>query len=304
MIKLLEQEALRNGDKLKIISIKRLQSLKSEINSFQEDEELNGFQRWIVNDMYQFDVPTDEFIIKSIILIAVPHPAYANAQFVKQGKIYNFASLAMSDFDISEKYIHKLLTPEGYHIKTPPTLPLKRLAVQSGLAAYGRNNISYIEGMGSMFSLIAYFTDIPCENDEWLEVHQQEQCSNCSICYDNCPTGAIRSDRFLIDNEKCLSYFNEGGGEFPEWLPLSVHHCLYDCLKCQIYCPMNEEYVENVAGPIKFNEEETDMLLSGKTLDEFTPELKQKAKMLGLDKWLDAIPRNLKVLFELNEHSE
>lgn len=43
------------------------------------------------------------------------------------------------------------------------------------------------------------------------------------------------------------------------------------------------------------------MLLSGRLFDEFTPELKQKVKMSGLDQWLEAIPRNLKVLFELSD---
>jgi hypothetical protein len=40
------------------------------------------------------------------------------------------------------------------------------------------------------------------------------------------------------------------------------------------------------------------LLLSGRKFDDFTPELKQKSKLLGLDQWLDAIPRNLKILLD------
>lgn len=301
MINLLKQEAITNGDKLQIIKVERLQSLKEEIKLFVENEDLNGFQKWIVNDMYQFTLPETEFLIKSIIVIAIPHPAYAKVEFTRKGKQYNFLSLAVSDFNNTEKYLNDFLALTDYHFKKATNLPLKRLAVESGLAAYGRNNIGYVDGMGSFFSFAAYFSDILCEKDNWREVHKLDICNNCKICFNNCPTGAILKDRFLIDNEKCLSAFNEVTGDFPDWIPITAHHCLYDCLKCQVKCPMNKPYVDNVIGPIKFSEEETNMLLSGRNYDEFTPELKQKSIILGLEQWLPAIPRNLKVLFESYE---
>ena len=304
MVHLLKQEALVHGEKLQILSINRLQNLKSEIELFKKNGDLNEFQKWIVNNLYKFETPTVEFIIKSIIIIAIPHPSYAKVEFVRQGKKYSFLSLVMSDFDNTEEYINDFLAPKGYHIKSTLNLPLKRLAAQSGLAVYGKNNICYMEGMGSFFSFAAYFSDIPCDNDDWTEMRQADICANCNICFNNCPTGAIRKFRFLIDNERCLSYYNESTKEFPEWIPLSVHHCLYDCLKCQANCPMNKEYVNNVSEVIKFSGDETNMLLSGSPYDAFTPALQHKSKILGLNQWLDAIPRNLEILFKLNEYKE
>jgi epoxyqueuosine reductase len=303
MIELLRQEALEHGDKLQIIPIDRLPSIKKEIEAFREQEDLNGFQKWIVNNLYTFDVPTAGFTTRSIILIAIPHPAYAQVEFTRQGKKYSLVSLVMSDLDNAEKYLSDFLAPKDYHIKSAPNLPLKRLAVKSGLAVYGRNNICYIEEMGSFFSFAAYYSDIPCDNAEWAEMRTADPCTHCRACFNNCPTGAIRDDRFLIDNERCLSYFNESAGDFPEWLPISVHHCLYDCLKCQIGCPMNKEYVNHVIGPIEFSENETDMLLSGSPFDTFSLDLKQKSITLGLHQWLDAIPRNLKILLESSDRT-
>lgn len=303
MIELLRQEALEHGDKLQVIPIKRLQSIKKEIEAFKEKEDLNGFQKWIVNDLYKFDVPTAGFAIRSMVLVAVPHPSYAQVEFVRQGKKYNFVSLVMSDLDRTERYLSDFLAPRNCHTRSASGLPLKRLAVKSGLAVYGRNNICYVEEMGSFFSLVAYFSDIPCDRDNWMEMRQADRCTNCRVCFNSCPTGAIRDDRFLIDNERCLSYFNEGPGEFPAWIPLSAHHCLYDCLKCQISCPMNKEYVNNVIGPIEFNEDETDLLLSGSPFDQFSPDLKQKSTKLGLYQWPDAIPRNLRTLLEASDRA-
>jgi len=303
MIESLKQQSLQHGEKLQIIPVSRLRNIRTELEAFRENEDLNGFQKWILSDKYEFDLPAAGFTIRSIILIAIPHPAYARVEFVRQAKKYDFLSLAMSDFDRTEKNLNDFLAPQNYHILPASNVPLKRLAVKSGLAVYGRNNICYVEGMGSFFSFAAYFSDIPCDNDRWMELGQSEACTHCQACFNNCPTGAIRKDRFLIDNERCLSNLNESPGEFPEWLPKSVHHCLYDCLKCQIKCPINKEYAHNVIGPIEFSEDETDMLLSGSPFDAFSPALQQKSKILGLEEWLESIPRNLKVLFELSDRA-
>jgi epoxyqueuosine reductase len=66
---------------------------------------------------------------------------------------------------------------------------------------------------------------------------------------------------------------------------------------------MDKAYLKNIIGPIKFSEDETELLLSKSPWDTFSPELKQKSKLLGLEPWLDNLPRNLKVLFELSDQS-
>jgi epoxyqueuosine reductase len=180
-----------------------------------------------------------------------------------------------------------------------PDLPLKRLAARSGLAAYGRNNVCYVDGMGSHLSFAAYYSDVPCDDERWMELRPAARCARCKVCLNDCPTGAIRESRFLIDNQRCLSYLNESSGDFPGWLPASVHHCVYDCLRCQLRCPMNKEVAGNVTGPIEFDREETEMLLAGAPVGSLPPALQRKARHLGIDEWPpDAIARNLKTLFE------
>ena len=82
-------------------------------------------------------------------------------------------------------------------------------------------------------------------------------------------------------------------------MPENAHHCVYDCIKCQIYCPMNKKQIKNTIGPVKFNELETNMLLSGLHYQKQSISFNKKVKYLGLHQWPDGIPKNLKVLFEI-----
>lgn len=304
MIELLKQEILIHGDKFQILPIERLKDLKNDIDDFQNSEDLNGFQKFITSNLYQFELPNADFAIRSIIIIASPTPSSAKVLFNWQGKEFLTTSLARSYTHkenaptATKQYLTELLEPRGYHIKVAERLPYKRLAVRSGLAEYGRNNICYVDGMGSFLTLVAYFSDLPCTEDHWHEIRQMDNCRKCTACLRKCPTGAILKERFLINNERCLSFFNENPADFPEWLPKSAHHCVYDCLLCQNICPKNRDYLNNVIGPIEFNEEETNLLLSGRPMEAFPTALKEKVLFLGMDEWISAIPRNIRVLLE------
>ena len=296
MINELKALAEKKGDKLEVVSIDRLQIMRDEIDKLQQEGNLNGFQTWIVNKLYKYNFGKERFTRRSVIIVAVPLPAsYANVTFGRNGREYKFYATVAANLARTGKYLTDAVKKAGYAIKYEGFLPLKRLAVQSGLAEYGKNNITYIEGLGSYLSYTAYSTDMPCEEDRWRDVTVSPVCENCGICAGNCPTGAIPQDRFLLNNEKCLTAMNENTRDFPDWLPQTAHHTPFDCLKCQACCPMNAER-RNVID-VSFNEAETERLLAGKPYTDASKELKQKVKLLGLDSWA-SIPRNLRTLFD------
>jgi epoxyqueuosine reductase len=179
----------------------------------------------------------------------------------------------------------------------PAELPKKLLAARSGLATYGRNNITYIDGMGSYYWLSAFYTDMPCADDVWLDLTIMESCKDCRICLDNCPAGAITGERFLLHAERCIVYHNEKPGNvpFPEWMDVSWHNCLIGCLRCQENCPQSKGMLDTVEAA-EFSQEETELLLAGTPQERLPAPLLKKLEEWDLMSSIDIIPRNLRAL--------
>ncbi len=284
---------LKHGAKMAVVGVDKIGLLQKELALFQKETPLNDFASWIVNDLYQFDMPKET---RSVIILAVPHWAYGEITFHRNGKAYPLYGNVQAPLDKVQRQLASAIKKMGYTVNAQARLPLKRLAVQSGLAEYGKNNITYVESMGSYLSYMAFSTNMPWEGDSWRDVTVAAQCAGCGICVKNCPTGAISQEHFLIDNQKCLSAMNEDSRDFPHWLPDAAHHTPYDCLKCQAICPMNEDHREVIS--VSFDEAETQRVLNGRPYKDVSKELKAKINLLGLDRWA-SIPRNLLKLFAL-----
>jgi epoxyqueuosine reductase len=187
--------------------------------------------------------------------------------------------------------------PQDCHLAPLPNAPQKLLAVRSGLARYGRNNITYVPGFGSFHRLNTVCTDLPCADGEWSAPSMMPICEGCTRCASACPTGAMPEDRVLLRGELCITYWNEKPGDvpFPEWLDRDWHECLVGCLHCQLACPENEAILDcQEAGP-SFTEDETEALLSGGRPDDLPHDLRDKLESWDLLVWLGALPRNLAV---------
>jgi epoxyqueuosine reductase len=220
--------------------------------------------------------------------------------FERQGRRRSYTVPPTYDYSVNQ-YALELLTrtlePDGYRV-APGTVPLKLLAVRTGLAAYGRNNITYVPGMGSYHRLMAFFSDLPAGEDIWLEPASVERCTTCTACIQACPTKAIAGDRFLLHAERCISFLNEHEGGFPDWVDPSWHNCVVGCMLCQSICPENRRLTQAVETGPTFAEEETALLLRGASFDRLPTELAQKLESLSLVEYLNVLPRNLKALFD------
>jgi epoxyqueuosine reductase len=187
------------------------------------------------------------------------------------------------------------LKHEGYHL-AKPQLPLKTLAVHSGLAKYGRNNICYVDGMGSFLQLVGAFSDLSCDNDPWQESKKLDRCESCTACLQNCPTKAISKSRFLLNAENCLTYHNEAASDFPSWINPSWHHCLIGCIRCQTICPENKKVIKWFEDRVDFSEQETALFIQGVPLDQLPKEMVIKIKSLEINENYRLLSRNLSMI--------
>lgn len=199
----------------------------------------------------------------------------------------------------ARRALEGLLAPEGCSV-VEARVPKKLLAVRSGLARYGRNNVTYCGDMGSFYRLAAFFSDLPCEDAEWMEPRALERCEACLTCIQACPTGAIDPGRFLLRAERCITFWNEQpkGVPFPEWLDRSWHNCLVGCLHCQRVCPENRGIRDAYKEGEVFSEEETRLLLEGRKASDLPSGLVEKLQRSDLLLALDTFPRNLGVLLK------
>ena len=180
--------------------------------------------------------------------------------------------------------------------------PLKALASKLGLVVYGRNNIGYVNGIGSYFQLCGYATDAVLPEMRPVEDSKKSllgDCENCDICISVCPTGAITEERVLIHAEKCLTYANENAGKWPDWVDSHAHNSLVGCLECQRMCPANPELpIENLG--LYFSAAETQLLLSDEQTadDQAETAIRFKLAWLGQQNIESVLGRNLKALLK------
>jgi epoxyqueuosine reductase len=294
---------LKENCKVSVVSTSRLAELQQEIEGRLNKGEFNKeFSREYLY-RFKFAPPPELANAQSLIVVAMPRPP-TRATFIWKGKPQSFIlPPTYTAYDEKRIYVERMVAEEvgkaGYKVATP-ILPLKLLAVQSGLAEYGRNNIAYVSGMGSFMRLTAVYSDMPCKEDQWQEARMMKRCENCDLCRKACPTGAISSDRFLLKAERCLTYHNEKKGDipFPDWIKPSWHNCIIGCIRCQAVCPENKQFLQWVGETAEFDEVETKLLLKGAPLEQIPASTMEKLKLLSLTDYFNELSRNLSALLK------
>ena len=293
----------KSGCQGRLVAIRHLSELQARLEEsyrqalFDEEfyeERLTGFD---------FHPPDQIPDAHSIIVVAYPHPQ-TRITFTWNDKALPIIIPPTYVYaDQSDRRLLDLLSctlePLGYHL-TEAFVPKKLLAVCSGLGCYGKNNLCYVEGMGSFIRLAAFYSDVPYEEDNWRDPKMMNACQRCSACGNKCPTGAILEGRFLLRAERCITYLNEKPGHipFPSWLDPSWHNCLVGCMTCQRICPQNKHFLHNIDDGAMFSQEETALLQKGLSLKQLPATMIDKLVQFDLAGFLDIFPRNLSVLLK------
>ena len=178
-------------------------------------------------------------------------------------------------------------------------VPLKLLAARSGLGRYGRNNLVFVEGMGSYNLLHAFLTDWECPDNAGTGLDILDACNHCHGCDRSCPTDCITRSEMVIDAGRCLTLYNEVAGDFPNFILPSMHHTLMGCLMCQRRCPENEWIPDAAVEGGEVSEAETKAILRGKPEPALLESLRRRLGLfpaVGQDVFLPILKRNLGAL--------
>lgn len=197
-----------------------------------------------------------------------------------------------------------VLAPAGYGVEWA-RVPVKLLAVGTGLAQYGRNNIAYVPGLGSLARLGALCTDADLGAGDsgrspvvtGSDMSFMAACTRCRRCSKACPTGCIPEEGTVIDASRCLTEANENEGEWPDWVPVGAHNSLVGCMRCQESCPVNRPYLRQEPATVaEFDSEETDLLMQGLPAERLPQALKARLAALDMDGYETVLGRNLRAL--------
>lgn len=289
----------KNGWDGRIVSIAHLAELENAVRGPYDQGLLDReFYRTHLSG-FSFDPPEELSHARSIIIIAVPTPQMRIFFNWKGERLPVVVPPTYVSYTLRTERTRAVLAgwvkQAGYHlVKTQ--LPLKTLAVRSGLAEYGRNNICFVKNMGSFFQLVGAFSDLPCGKDSWRGPKALDRCETCIACLKQCPTGAITRDRFLLRAERCLTFHNEGADDFAEWIDPAWHHCLIGCMRCQSVCPENKDILDWIEDRYEFSEQETDSFVEDVPFEQIPAVTATKLKSMEINEEYRLLCRNLRVL--------
>lgn len=249
-------------------------------------------------ERFRFSPPELPFVPKSILIAAQASPLamldFDGLLALMPPIYYEFGSFEDKFADMcKEKY------PTS-QFAVGENIPKKALAVAAGLAQYGRNHISYIDGLGSFFDIAVLFSDREPEDTTFFKSKRMDCCEDCGKCIANCPTEAIGDNALRVS--RCITHYNENPNAiFPAWLPRAAHNAIIGCMRCQSCCPANAEVLAKQHPRVRFTKEETQAFLAGGKLPKEMHE-KLASVHLEYDDYIrNVFPRNLKLLMAASD---
>jgi epoxyqueuosine reductase len=222
---------------------------------------------------------------KTLILVALPSPAHI-VTFEDGGSRHDLVlpPTYLRYNPLFEEVLADLTAFTGGRLKGRRlSAPLKTIAALTGFARYGKNNITYIDRLGSGVQLAGFATELSLSQapaDDGVP-KMLDECRSCRACSITCPMGAIAEDRFLLHGERCLTGFTEYEGPLPGAFSRLRTATLIGCMACQDRCPANRGRLRFERFPHVFSSGETAYLLGESGDARPSPELTAKVRALG-----------------------
>jgi epoxyqueuosine reductase len=111
------------------------------------------------------------------------------------------------------------------------------MARRAGLGWIGKNRFFFHREHGGSVGIAELVVDSAIQDGD--APISSAPCGECSLCFESCPTGALRDDGIAAPT--CLSYLTaEFRGSIPEGLRATVGTRLFGCDTCLAACPRGQ----------------------------------------------------------------
>lgn len=111
----------------------------------------------------------------------------------------------------------------------------RAVAERAGIGWSGKNTNIITPEFGSYVYLGEMITNIPFKPDDEIG----DQCEDCRLCLDVCPTGALIQGGQL-NAQRCIAFLTQTKGDLPDEFRTHIGNRIYGCDTCQTICPKNK----------------------------------------------------------------
>ncbi|ATP41819.1 tRNA epoxyqueuosine(34) reductase QueG [Solibacillus sp. R5-41] len=232
-------------DKIGFTTAAPFHELKNRLRRQQELSFQSGFEE---SDVELRTVPLKLLDgAESIVAIALAYPSRMNdAPQGKKGARRGVFCRASWGVDYHTAVRERLQLIEAWLRERVPSVKTKSMvdtgelvdravAQRAGIGWSGKNCSIITPEFGSYVYLGEIMTNIPFAPDMPME----DECGECTLCIDVCPTGAIVAPGQL-NSQRCIAFLTQTKGFLPDEFRTKIGNRLYGCDTCQTVCPKNK----------------------------------------------------------------
>ncbi|WP_042476811.1 tRNA epoxyqueuosine(34) reductase QueG [Bacillus ndiopicus] len=184
---------------------------------------------------------------ESIVAIALAYPSkMKDAPLGKKGERRGIFCRASWGIDYHVAVRERLQLIETWLRERVPDVKIKSMvdtgelvdravAERAGIGWSGKNCSIITPEFGSYVYLGELITNVPFIPDKPME----DECGDCRLCIDVCPTGAI-VEGGQLNAQRCIAFLTQTKGFLPDEFRGKIGNRLYGCDTCQTVCPKNK----------------------------------------------------------------
>ncbi|WP_203248657.1 tRNA epoxyqueuosine(34) reductase QueG [Sporosarcina beigongshangi] len=232
-------------DKIGFTTAAPFRELKNRLKRQQELGYQSGFEEKDLDKRTEPALLLDQ--AESIIAIAIAYPSkMVNTPKGKKGERRGVFSRASWGMDYHTVLREKLRLLEEFILINVPSAKLRSMvdtgelsdravAERAGIGWSAKNCAIITPEFGSYVYLGEMITNIPFAPD----VPMEDECGDCTLCLDVCPTGALIQGGQL-NAQRCIAFLTQSKKPIPEEFRSEFGNRVYGCDTCQTVCPKNK----------------------------------------------------------------